>query len=157
MSYFSKPVKLLLFCNILLLTFGACTPDKATRQENETELQVFTPAANEAPENEDLNSKYHDPETAAKPPPASKEIAKPDLKNLHKISPNQEAKRALTNDAFKATKMELSEFGAFMQSRIPYYRNKGDLKFENDIVRIQITSEEMVIQTMKGRLTYPMH
>ena len=43
-----------------------------------------------------------------------------------------------------------------MQSRVPYYRGKGNLKTENDRLRIEITEKEMIIETPKGRKTFSM-
>ena len=80
----------------------------------------------------------------------------PTVEELKTVTPSQEAKRELSNDAMKAAQMKPEKFAEYMQSRIPYYRGKGNLKAENDMVRIQITKKEMTIETIKGRQTFPM-
>lgn len=153
MIHWQLPVRKFTFSAVFLLFLCSCNHQKA-RQPEETTPQVFTPENSQIPvDSINETEPTTEPEKHEQLP---MNIEKPDLKKLGQLTPNQEAKRALTNDAFKATKMDLTEFGTYMQSRIPYYRNKGDLKFENDIVRIHINGKEMVIQTIKGRLTYPM-
>ena len=80
----------------------------------------------------------------------------PTVAELKKVTPSQEAKRALSNDAMQIYRMKPEAFFKFMQSRIPYYRGKGHLKTENDMLRIEITEQEMIIETPKGRETFSM-
>lgn len=141
---------LLPFCGMIFLF--SCS--KENRQETSAKKpEVFTPAAEEIDtlQKDTANSSEIVKET---PKPGPKKM--PTIAELKTITPNQEAKRALTTDAMKAAEMSLTEFGDFMKSRIPYYRDKGELKFENDIVKIHITNTVMQLQTPKGSLTFPM-
>ena len=88
--------------------------------------------------------------------PSEKPKPMPTAEELKQITPSQEAKRELGNDAMKAAQMKPDEFVNYMKTRIPYYRGKGALKTENDMVRIQITENEMQIETVKGKQTFPM-
>ena len=88
--------------------------------------------------------------------PSEKPKPMPTIEELKRITPSQEAKRELNNDAMKAAQMKPEKFVEYMQSRISYYRGKGALKTENDMVRIQITAKEMQIETVKGKQTFPM-
>ncbi|MFC5271415.1 hypothetical protein [Adhaeribacter terreus] len=80
----------------------------------------------------------------------------PTAAELKAVSPDLEAKRALNNDAMKAAQMKPDAFIAYMKTRIPYYKGKGNLKAENDMVRIRISKTEMKIETVKGSQTFPM-
>jgi hypothetical protein len=80
----------------------------------------------------------------------------PTAEELKEITPDQKAGRALNNDAMKAAGMKPEEFIAYMKTRIPYYRGKGNLKAENDLVRVRIDKTEMKIETVKGSQTFPM-
>ncbi|MBK0404844.1 hypothetical protein I5M27_17770 [Adhaeribacter sp. BT258] len=80
----------------------------------------------------------------------------PTAEELKEVTPDQAAKRALHNDAMKAARMKPDAFVTYMKTRIPYYRGKGNLKAENDLVRIRINKTEMKIETMQGAQTFPM-
>lgn len=141
---------LLPFCGIAFLF--SCT--KENKQETSaTKPEVFTPATEEK---DTVQKESADSAEIVTETPKTGPKKMPTIAELKTITPNQEAKRALTTDAMKAAEMSLTEFGDFMKSRIPYYRDKGELKFENDIVKIHITKTEMQLQTPKGSLTFPM-
>jgi hypothetical protein len=150
----------LLAGGVLLLLMGltACEKKETTREATKTP-QVFTPATegNAVRSDSALTPEGNLPGTTAeKANPKAGPAKLPTPAELKTITPSQEAKRALTNDAMKASEMSFQEFGDHMKSRIPYYRGKGDLKFENDIVRIRITKAEMQIETQRGSHTFPM-
>ena len=141
---------LLPFCGIAFLLSCA----KENKQETSAaKPEVFTPAAEET---DTLQNETSDSAGIITGAPIAGPKKMPTIAELKTITPNQEAKRALTNDAMKAAEMSLVEFGEHMKGRIPYYRDKGELKFENDIVKIHITNREMQLQTPKGSLTFPM-
>ena len=121
--------------------------------------QVFTPQAPEDSlepdslvQQDGTDAELPDTTTEAK----AKRRPMPTVAELKKITPNQEAKRALSNDAMQIYRMQPEAFFKFMQDRIPYYRGKGNLKTENDRLRIEITEQEMIIETPKGRKTFSM-
>jgi hypothetical protein len=140
------------FCALFL--FASCDQE-SKNQTKETKPEVFTPTT---PENDTKadTAGIANKKTQENKSPVTALQKLPSRVELKNITPNQEAKRALTNDARKAAEMSLPEFGDFMKSRIPYYQGKGELKFENDIVKIHITNTEMRLQTPKGMLTFPM-
>ena len=123
--------------------------------------QVFTPVTPEDSQEIITDSLVQQDDTQAALPDTTAEAkAKrepmPTVAELKKITPSQEAKRALSNDAMQIYRMQSEVFFKFMQGRIPYYRGKGNLKTENDMLRIEITAKEMIIETPKGRKTFPM-
>ncbi|KAA9331127.1 hypothetical protein [Adhaeribacter soli] len=145
-----------LFFLSLALGLFSCETRKPENQQPEP--QVFSPEAEATPSvttdtSATLNSeKPIQEETAPEPTPRKL----PSREELKKITPSQEAKRALSADAMKAYRMKPEAFGAYMQTRIPYYRGKGDLKAQNDVVKIEINAEEMRIETAKGSQIFPM-
>lgn len=137
-----------------MLSLAACEK-KTENREADKRPQVFTPETEEKATPADSTAPP-DSVTSQPAKPATGPVKRPTPAELKTITPNQEAKRSLTNDAMKADEMSFQEFGEYMKGRIPYYRGKGDLKFENDIVRIQISQAEMLIESARGRVTFPM-
>lgn len=135
----------------------SCEARKAENAEKPVP-QVFTPSE-ETPVTTPENNTVTRPETDSQPaePAPVKRAPMPTVAELKKVTPSQEAKRALNNDAMQAFRMKPEAFKTFMQSRIPYYRGKGYLKAENDLVRIEINIEEMRIQTAQETFTFPMN
>ena len=136
----------------------ACEPKKA-ETVSAVKPRDFDPVAEETTSTpvtvqEEKILENNQPEPAPVAVPERKPM--PTVAELQKITPEQEATRALNNDAMKAATMSFEKFGKYMQSRIPYYKNKGNLKAKNDFTFIQISSTEMQIETAKGRLVYPM-
>src|SRR5688572_32302838 len=123
--------------------------------------QVFTPASPEDSEEIITDSLVQQDGTQAALPDTTAEAEvkrepMPTVAELKKITPSQEAKRALSQDAMQIYKMQPDAFFKFIQGSIPYYRGKGNLKTENDMLRIEITAKEMIIETPKGRKIFPM-
>ena len=144
------------FCAALLLLVFSCESKKAAEvtvphnfdpvEEVPDKTAVPVDSAEEQVEMERPADSVGKPE---RPP-------MPTTEELKTVTPDQEAKRALNNDAMKAAQLKPEEFMAYMKTRIPYYRGKGNLKAENDLVRIRISKSEMQIETMKGTQTFPM-
>ncbi len=145
-----------IFSAFFLLSCETRQPETVTQPTP----QVFTPGAEEdsVAAGSDTVSATPLPaspeEKTAAPEPAPKRL--PTVAELKKVTPGQEAKRALSNDAMQIYRMKPDAFQDYMESRIPYYRGKGDLKAENDLVRLEITEKEMRIQTPRGLKTFPM-
>ena len=147
----------------MALGVSSCETRKPETQQPEP--QVFSPETEETPAmpadtsgvlnaGEPTPEEPNQEETAPAPEPAPRKL--PTREELKKITPSQEAKRALSTDAMKAYRMKPEAFGAYMQTRIPYYRGKGDLKAQNDVVKIEIGAAEMRIETAKGSQAFPM-
>jgi hypothetical protein len=124
---------------------------KDHKEVPETKPRVFEPAAKE--ESTDTMGSNNAADSKPLPPGPPKMPSETELKQ---ITPSQEAKRALSNDAMKAYSMKPEEFSEYMKTKIPYYRGKGNLKAENDVVRIYISATQMQIESPKGSQTFPM-
>src|SRR6478735_8904543 len=134
----------------------SCENRHAEKPEKPTP-QVFTPEV-ETPVSAGENDTTSTPETETLPeePVPVKRKPMPSVAELKKITPSQEAKRALSNDAMQIFRMKPDAFKDFMKSRIPYYQGKGELKAENDRVRIEVNAREMRVQTPKETYSFPM-
>ena len=141
----------------------ACEGRKPEKKPDPTP-QVFVPAPAEDPASRPDTLPNHAvasepapvPEVPAAPQPAASSRKLPTKAELKTVSPAQEAKRSLSNDAMKAFSMKPEAFADYMKTRIPYYRGKGNLEIANDVVRITINAKEMQIETAKGRQVFPM-
>lgn len=143
------------------LVFSISCESRKAEEAKSPVPQVFTPATPEDSQDMITDSLVQQDGTQAELPDTTAEAkakreAMPTEAELKKITPSQEAKRALSNDAMQIYRMKPDAFFKFMQSRIPYYQGKGNLKAENDMLRIEITGKEMIIETPKGRKTFPM-
>ena len=146
------PATVVLCC--LLVSCESRQPEKVT----EPTPQVFTPETTPDSVVEQLDTVAADgvktePEPAQEAP-VRKAAPLPSVAELKRITPGQEAKRELSNDAMQVYRMKPEAFFKYLQSRIPYYRGKGPLKAENDLVRLEITKTEMIVETPKGRQTF---
>ena len=149
---------------LVALSGPVCFMSCESRKSDEAKTpvpQVFTPANPEDSQEIITDSLVQQDGTQAVLPDTTAEAnAKrepmPTVAELKKVTPSQEAKRALSNDAMQIYRMQPEAFFKFMQGRIPYYKGKGNLKTENDMLRIEITAQEMIIETPKGRKVFPM-
>ena len=143
---------------LLLVGLYACnTPENQTI----TKPQEFEPAEETRQETKQTpiatENEAKSQETAPVAPAAKTgRLPLPSQAELKTVTSGQQAKRELSNDAMKAFSMKPEAFTEYMQSRIPFYKGKGSLKAENDMVRIQITENEMKVETVKGATTFPM-
>lgn len=150
------PATVAVFC--LLVACESRQPEKVT----EPTPQVFTPETapdpvSGQPDADTVAARAVNPVPEPAPElPANKPVPLPSVAELKKITPGQEAKRALSNDAMQVFRLQPDAFFKFLESRIPYYRGKGPLKAENDLVRLEITETEMIVETPKGRRIFPL-
>lgn len=152
-----KEVSLLKFLLILGLGIGLFACDGRQPEKANSEPQVFSPETEGMPQTKTdslSSSAPAKPEISSEPMPEPRKM--PTVEELKKVTPSQEAKRALSTDAMKAYRMKPEEFSNYMKTRVAYYRGKGELKAENDVVKIEITASEMLIETPKGRQVFPM-
>ncbi|KAA5542984.1 hypothetical protein [Adhaeribacter rhizoryzae] len=57
----------------------------------------------------------------------------------------------LARDARLARQMPLAKFGRYMERRADYYRNFGEVSYDDKNVEIKITREELKIETPEGK------
>jgi hypothetical protein len=57
----------------------------------------------------------------------------------------------LARDARLAKQMPLARFGRYMERRADYYRNFGEVSYDDKTVEIKITREELKIETPEGK------
>jgi len=57
----------------------------------------------------------------------------------------------LARDARLARQMPLAKFGRYMERRADYYRNFGEVSYDDKTVEIKITREELKIETPEGK------
>ena len=138
---------------VLLFFFAAC--ERKNSNETKAKPQVFEPDRREEV-SDTLSPEEYAPLDNPKPMPSVERQKMPTKAELKHVTPSQEAKRELSADAMKAYSMKPDEFASYMKTRIPYYKSKGDLKAENDVVRIQITGKEMKIESAGITQTFPM-